>query len=619
LTVILLSLVAAIGLYVLYFAARVARLGTRPAAFLDAGYALPSWSIMFLTPALAIAALGMQRHLFFVSHYGLQAVHLGVGLVLVSAAILLVWNRLWFATRVAGFSTPGEGLGRYYDSIALRVVVMMLTFVFVVPYAADMLSSTAILIERATEGFIPRASGVWMLAIMLAVPAIIGGWLSIVISLAMIGVLTVYLLPTSIIVAEILLPGQGFPQDAIGVIDGVLWDRLPGVIQYSAGIGKEIPAPGIFTTVAISSTSLALIGIVYSPVTLYLGQTVRAGGAFGITSVWLTGGLAAGLLVLGMPYLAARLGDGPLGFASSLFEFEPLLGAGFLLLLVASGILAVSFFVTGGTIIFIREMVLRYLLPELSPQGQRLSARIGLGFSFFIVALAASFAPTISAIVGSIALPMAVQLLPAILGLTFFAWISRGAILAGLTIGALIVLFTEPLGLVVFEALFVELPWGRWPLTIHSAAWGLVFNVLIVLLSSAATLKSPERLERDRFHRAMAMSMPAQGNWGRSVFWSVMLLWGFLAYGPGAILGNTFFSQPIFTDLEATLGIPSIWVWQILFWLIGVMIIWWLAYKVGLGRTTETLIKPIEMGSPDERRIPDWLSSGLTRVTKKSA
>ena len=121
----------------------------------------------------------------------------------------------------------------------------------------------------------------------------------------------------------------------------------------------------------------------------------------------------------------------------------------------------------------------------------------------FLVAFMASFLPLISAILASVALPLAVQLLPAVLGLAFFRWISRGAVLAGMTLGMLIVFFTEPPGLILFEGLFVDLPWGRWPLTIHSAAWGLAFNLLLVLLSSAATLRAPDSFQRSRLHDAM--------------------------------------------------------------------------------------------------------------------
>ena len=269
---------------------------------------------------------------------------------------------------------------------------------------------------------------------------------------------------------------------------------------------------------------------------------------------------------------------------------------------------------TGGAIIFTRELVATYLIPNLTERQQRFAARVSLGIGFFLLALMASFTPLFSAILASLALPFAVQLLPAILGLIFVRWISRGAILAGLALGMLIVFFTEPPGLILFEGLFVELPWGRWPLTIHSAAWGLAFNLAIVLVSSAVTLNAPDRYERDRLHDALFDATKLDVG-GRGLFWALMLLWGFFSYGPAAVLGNSFFSNPIFSPMEASLGVPSLWVWQILFWLLGVVLVWWLAYRIGFGQLSEEGIRPILMGGAPSRRPPDWLAAGLSRVT----
>lgn len=615
-TPLLLSVLILLALYAVYIATKSARMGGRPADFLDAGQTLPGWAAMFLLPGLALTGLGVERHLALVSHYGLQASHLAVGVVLLSMAALLVWNRMWYVTRVAALATPGEALGRFYDSITLRVVMLALAVLFALPYAANILSFAAELLDTATAGLLPRTAAVWLLAISLAIPAIIGGWRATIMTLAMQAVLVLLLLAGATVFAEITASTPGYPAVPIPVVAGVLWDRLPGVIQYSAGVGKEVPSVGIFTTVALSSSTVALLGIVFNPATLYVGQTMRSGPTLGISTVWLSGGLMAGLLVLGAPLLATRMVDGPAALATQFYAIEPLAAVGLLLLLLVGALLAVNFFVTGGTVIVTRELVIAYLLPKLSEKGQRFAARVALGFAFFIVASMASFLPLISAIFASLALPLAVQILPAIVGLTFVRWIGRGAIMAGMTFGMLIVFFTEPAGLILFEGLFVELPWGRWPLTIHSAAWGLAFNLLLVLLSSAATLRAPDRFQRDRLHDALFLATNLTVG-GRGLFWTLMLLWTFLAYGPGAVLGNSFFSDPIFSPVAANLGIPSLWVWQILFWLLGVVLVWWLAYRVGLGRVSGQAIKTIQLGEAPSQRPPDWLAAGLARVTRR--
>ena len=616
-TFLLLVTLGLLFVYALYFAAQTARIESNPRNFLDGAMMLPSWSVMFILPAIGVTALGVERHLLLVSYYGLQASHVAVGMITVAVAAVMFWNRLWVATRLAGLHTPGEAIGRYYDSIALRVIMMGMCILFALPYSANLLSQAALLVQQATDGKIPREMAVWVFALSMAVPAIIGGWRAVVMVLAMEALLMAILIPGIMLFGEIVLSGEIFPTRPMPVEDGIFWDRIPGVLQGYAGVGKNVPTGGIFTTVAISSTAISLAGIVLSPATLYLGQTARNGPAFGISAVWLTGGLAAGILLLVVPVLAARMPAGLVTHAEALAAIVPLAGVSVILLGVMGALFAISFFVTGGTLLVFRELVHTYLFPNLTDQGQRLGARISLGFGFFLLGLMAAFMPFVSAVFASVALPLALQLLPAMVGFAFMRWISRGAVLAGIALGSLLVVFTEPLGLIIFEGLFVDLPWGRWPLTIHSAGWGLAINLLIVFLSSVATLSGPEMYQRSRFHKAMKVHPPATA--ARSgLLWGLAILWGFLAYGPGAILGNFFFSDPIFTDLKSIMGVPSLWVWQMLFWLFGVVLVWWVSYSIGYGHTREVNAKPIRLGMPQATRSPDWISSGLSRILNRS-
>jgi len=63
------------------------------------------------------------------------------------------------------------------------------------------------------------------------------------------------------------------------------------------------------------------------------------------------------------------------------------------------------------------------------------------------------------------------------------------------------------------------------------------------------------------------------------IAWIITLLWFFFGIGPGAVIGNWVFGDPTNPDTWI-FGIPSIWAWQILFWVIGVYMMWMLAYKM---------------------------------------
>ena len=65
-------------------------------------------------------------------------------------------------------------------------------------------------------------------------------------------------------IAAAALPGAGFLTTGLAVPTGILPDRIPGLVQVSAGTGKE-PAQGrIFTTPTLLSGAFSPIGVTRS-------------------------------------------------------------------------------------------------------------------------------------------------------------------------------------------------------------------------------------------------------------------------------------------------------------------------------------------------------------------
>ena len=613
-TLLLVMALAFMAIFGLYLATLVARRTDSAARFADGGANLPGWALAFAAGLLAAAGAGLADPLQLTARFGLQASHTGMGVLLAALTAILLHKRLWLAARITGLATPGEILSRYYQSTALRVALLTLSALFTLPFAANLLSQAAEVVANATGGTIGRAPAVWVMAFFIALPAIIGGWRATVLITA-VNALVIAVTFLAVVLTALALPG--FPTLPIPVDAGVLADQIPGVIQFSAGIGKSLPQGGIFTAVAIGSTALAMTGVVLSPGYLYLGMTARAGRSAGFGAVWLTAGLGGAALLIGLPILAARYLGGVTPLAAQLATIEPFAGLGLLLLLIGTAQVAAGFFTASGAILITDDLILPFILPGLTPSAQRLTLRITLAAAFALVAALAAFGPLSAMIFAGLALPLAVQLFPALLGLCFVRWISRGAILTGLIFGGLMVIFTEAFGLILFEGLFLDLPWGRWPLTVHSALWGLVLNVAAVLVVSIFSKGGVERAHRDRLHDEFAARWPVDfgGPAARGAKWSLTLIWAFFALGPGAILGNTFFSQPIFTEGTARLGLPSLWAWQLFFWLIGVPLVWWLTYGARLGTTSDEGLRKLDLGAAHPDRAPDWIEAGLTRLT----
>ncbi|MFN7599571.1 MAG: hypothetical protein ACK5PT_23115, partial [Cereibacter sp.] len=320
-------IVAALGLlaaYALYIAALTARAGT---PLLDGGADIPGWAAMFTAAGVMVAGPGLADHLNLVSRFGLQAVHPAMGLVPGAMAGFVVHKRLWVAARIAGMTSPGEALGRYYGSVTLRVVVLTLAILFALPFSAHLLSGTGQIVATATDGAVPRAVAVWVLAFFLFLPAVIGGWRASVLVFAMQAVLLAALFGAITAFAEGTLAAPGFLTTGIPVAEGILHDRIPGVIQNSAGIGKEAAQGGIFTAVGILSSALVFVGIALSPGMLFLGQTTAPGRSKGFGAVWLTAGLGGVALLVLLPLLAARP-----TLAADLVAAEPLAAVGLILL-----------------------------------------------------------------------------------------------------------------------------------------------------------------------------------------------------------------------------------------------------------------------------------------------
>ena len=79
--------------------------------------------------------------------------------------------------------------------------------------------------------------------------------------------------------------------------------------------------------------------------------------------------------------------------------------------------------------------------------------------------------------------------------------------------------------------------------------------------------------------------------------WGITLAWLFFGVGPGAVIGNDIFGAPNAGVAGWTFGMPSIWAWQILFWALGVGMMWFLAYKMEMStmpdKEVEALVEDI--------------------------
>jgi hypothetical protein len=197
-------------------------------------------------------------------------------------------------------------------------------------------------------------------------------------------------------------------------------------------------------------------------------------------------------------------------------------------------------------------------------------------------------------LLGGLAVAFGFQMWPSLAAVCWFPWITRAGATLGLAVGLIAVIFTETFGSTIAGWFGIDLPWGRWPWTIHSAGWGIFFNVVVVVLVSAVTQNSEDRAHKEKYHGFLREHASLSPDKKKLVplAWIVTIAWFFFGIGPGAVIGNTIFGAP--NDAASwTFGIPSIWAWQILFWLLGVAMMWFLAYKMEMSSVPDKEVEAL--------------------------
>ena len=105
------------------------------------------------------------------------------------------------------------------------------------------------------------------------------------------------------------------------------------------------------------------------------------------------------------------------------------------------------------------------------------------------------------------------------------------------------------------------------------------------------------RSHRQKFHNFLGEHMglhPSRSKL-RSFAYVIVLIWLFCAIGPGLILGNDIFGSPGDGYESWILKIPSIWGYQLIWWLLGIGLVWFLANKMDLSTLPKKAIRPNDL------------------------
>lgn len=565
-----------------------------------------------VSPFIVAVALGAASFAPFVAMnmadsvatqgFGFAAISLGGVMVPLTGA--LFFKRIWALTLRFGSANQADFFDQFYGSKVLVVLSAAVALLFAVALGGLLLAQLASLFHALSGGSFSPFYSMALISLILTVYSVIGGMRGVLYVGAIQGVLGAAGL-IGLLVYVIFLAG-GFGSFLAGLetaqkAAGNGQFGVSGVIQFTRGLGIETPAGGPWTAMMVFSTVIGFLGLQASPVMHQFAISARSTRGLAGTQTWVSaaifGGLAVALaIVVGGYGLVHADANVMLTALKQLAVQSPwFMAAAYFCLLSLIFVFVAAGHLSAANILVL-EIYRRNFHRGLTDETAVVLVRIVIILLIILSVLMASSLPVATASLASLCLPLSLQFLPSLLGICFMRGITRQAATTGVVIGMICVLLTEDAGRWALHFIGLDLPWGRWPWTLHSALWGICFNLLTVLVISVITQQS----EQGRMWRAKNafISETLQGSARvhalRPTAWSVVLAWLFLAVGPGLVMGNTAFVRLSADHVENMMGAPSLPVWIVIGWALGVIMIWFLSYRMELATPLAARVTPIE-------------------------
>ncbi len=607
--------------YCIYWGIKGARQSKTAGDYFIAGRSISIWVFVLAATATSFSGWTFMGHPGLIYRDGFPYAYASFYAITIPFTGVLFLKRQWMIGKKFGFLTPGEMFSNYFRSDTIRILVVLVALVFSVPYLGIQLRASGFLFNVLTDQMFDVTTGMILLSLVVILYVASGGLRAV----AYVDTMQCILLAGGIIVLGIItlsyLGGFNNLIEGIAVLsqaDTKLtkegyshYVAIPGMIQFVDAGSKAIGGP--WTGIMILTYMFALMGIQSAPAFTMWAFSNQSPKPFAPQQVWASAfGIGAILFIftaiqgMGSHFLGANLemvtnnpevvnnvigpniGNQDLMQTASkqgnlvpqlinlMSETAPwLVGLLSVCALAAMQSTGAAYMSTAGAMIT-RDLVKRYLLPNANDKTQVLLGRIFVVLIVVMALLVAATATDALVLLGGLAVAYGFQMWPALIAICFWPWLTRLGITLGLIAGLIAVTCTESIG----AALGIT-AWGRWPLTIHSAGWGIFFNLGIAILVSFFTQNSDELAHKMKFHNFLKeyAGLPSEKRNLIPIAWIITLLWFFFGIGPGAVIGNWVFGDPTNPDTWI-FGIPSIWAWQILFWVIGVYMMWMLAYKM---------------------------------------
>lgn len=556
----------------------------------SAGYAIGGRSVPFIAFLMAATAASFSGWTF-IGHPGLIWRD-GLAYAFASFYVLTIpitgtffAKRQWLLGKRYGFVTPGDMYAYYFNSEALRWLVVLTAVLYSVFYSAVQMMAAGALFNIITgvdyiTGALFLAFIVWFYVVTGGMKA--GAWVGVLQFVLLVG--GIVLLGFFVITQKEFGGWSGFSA-AVAKLDQKFL-TVPEVITW--GLGKKGAAS--WTAVMILTYMFSLMGIqsspaftmsffgIKSPKPLAWQQTFMSTFVVGFALFYFTAIQGMGAKVLEVAGVAAFQGLIDRNVVPTLMHnFLPpfVVGLVFMGAIAAIHSTAAPYINTGGSIL-LRDIYWRYIRKMEASDSEQIWVNRILTTVLTIVALYVGInSKAALVILGALATAFGFVMYVLLLAVCWgFKFPRVGAVL-GVAAGMFAVYLTYAV-------------WPN-PLSMHCAFWGTFVGLVVAYLCKGLGIKDDqETISRQAEIRQWLDSVdaPTESNkkW-RSAMKFVVLIWYFFAIGPACILGNTAFSFA---------GFPPLWSWQIFWWTVGIVMMWALTFKAGLATTNETQLARAE-------------------------
>ena len=518
---------------------------------------------------------------------------------------VLFLRRQWVLGKAYRYITPGEMYSDYYGGNAIRMLTVLVAFLFSVPYLGVQLRASGDLFYVLTDGLINPNTGMIALSTVVMIYVASGGLRSV----AFVDCAQAVLLALGIIIlgGVVIYYAGGWSGFIASFAEIIRNDITSGENLTVDGFSKKVALPGSIQFVSSGSQSVggswtgimcmtymfALMGIQSSPAFSMWAFSNKTSRAFRWQQV-IASSLIVGIILFSFTIIQGLGGhvlveQGILKSVTDknlipqlinlLSESAPwlvgLLAVCALAAMQSTGAAYMSTF----SAMFTKDIYARYISKKSSDSELKTIGRFFVVFVTGAALIVAANSNQAIVMLGGLAVAYGFQMYPSLIGLCYYKGFNNKGVVAGLTVGLIAVTLTDK------TSVWFGVPWGAYPFTVHSAGWGIFFNLITTFLVSNVSKET--ELEKDNKNRIHELLSTVAGlNFYQKkkirLAWVLTLVWFLVGFGPFATIGNSLFSDPNSPSLWAPFGLPSLWIWQIIFLFYGIFVMWFLAFHMGM-------------------------------------